>query len=151
MLIMNGWRAAALAIVLTSVPARAEVIVTDAWIRGTVGGQKSTGAFMQLRSTTDTSLVGIASTVAQSAELHETKSEGGMMKMRPMNALALPAGKMVELKPGGYHVMLVDLTQALKAGETIPLTLTFQARDGRRSTMSVQAAVRPLTALDARH
>jgi copper(I)-binding protein len=143
---MNVLRLAIAMLALAAMPVMAQVTVSDAWIRGTVAGQKSTGAFMQLKSSTDTALVGVASAVAKSAELHETKSDGGMMRMRPMDALELPAGKLVELKPGGYHVMLLDLSETLRTGSTVPLTLTFQGRDGSRTTVSVPAEVRALTA-----
>jgi periplasmic copper chaperone A len=143
---MNVLRLAIAMLALAAMPVMAQVTVSDAWIRGTVAGQKSTGAFMQLKSSADTALVGVASAVAKSAELHETKSDGGMMRMRPMDALELPAGKLVELKPGGYHVMLLDLSETLRTGSTVPLTLTFQGRDGSRTTVSVPAEVRALTA-----
>jgi periplasmic copper chaperone A len=136
------------ALALAAMPAQAQVTVSDAWVRATVTGQKSTGAFMLLRSSTDTTLVGVASAVAKAAELHEVRNDGGLMRMRPMDALELPAGKLVELRPGGYHVMLLDLSETLRAGSTVPLTLTFQGRDGGRTTVSVPAEVRALTAAD---
>ena len=75
------------------------------------------------------------------------KKDGGMMKMSAIDALALPAGKTVELKPGGYHVMLMDLAQPLKEGETVPLTLTFEDKAGKKQTqVEVKAPVRALTA-----
>jgi len=125
--------------------AQAQVTVTDAWVRGTVAGQKTTGAFMQLKSATDTTLVGVRSTVAGTAELHEMKDDGGMMKMRALDSVALPAGKTVDLKPSGTHVMLFDVTEMLKAGSRVPLTLTFRSADGRTSTIDINAEVRPLT------
>jgi copper(I)-binding protein len=71
--------------------------------------------------------------------------DGGMMKMRAIPQIALPAGKPVTLGPGGYHVMLMDLAQPLKEGETVPVTLTFADKDGRRTTQDVKAPVRALT------
>ena len=115
-------------------------------MRGTVTGQKATGAFMQLKSPADTSLVAVASPVAKIVEVHEMKMEGGMMKMRAVDKLALPAGKTVELKPGGYHVMLMDLAQPLKEGDTVPLTLTFEDKAGKKQTQDVKAQVKALTA-----
>jgi hypothetical protein len=129
-----------------ALPAVAQVVVTDAWVRGTVAGQKATGAFMQLKSATDASLVGAASPVAGIVEVHEMKMEGGMMKMNAVDRLPLPAGKTVELKPGGYHVMLMDLKQPLKEGETVPVTLTFEDKAGKKQTVEVKAPVRPLAA-----
>ena len=64
--------------------------------------------------------------------------------MRPISGVDLPAGKTVALKPGGYHVMLLDLNQQLKEGETVPLTLVLEAKDRKRETVEVKALVRPL-------
>jgi len=125
--------------------AAAQVSVTDAWVRGTVAGQKATGAFMQLKSPADTALVDAASPVAKIVEIHEMKVEGGMMKMRAIDKLSLPAGKAVELKPGGYHVMLMDLVQPLKEGDTVPLKLTFEDKAGKKQTLEVKAQVKSLT------
>ena len=69
-----------------------------------------------------------------------------MMKMSAVDKLALPAGKAVELKPGGYHVMLMDLVKPLKEGDTVPLQLTFEDKAGKKSTVEVKAAVKSLTA-----
>jgi hypothetical protein len=126
--------------------ASAQVTATDPWVRGTVTGQKATGAFMQLKSPADTALVAAASPVAKIVEIHEMKMEGGMMKMKAIDKLALPAGKAVDLKPGGYHVMLMDLVGPLKDGETVPLQLTFEDQAGRKQTVDVKAVVRPLAA-----
>jgi periplasmic copper chaperone A len=140
---------AALLAVATSaaaLPAFAQVAVSDAWVRGTVAGQAATGAFMQLRSPTDAALVAAASPVAKVVEIHEMKMDGGVMKMAAIDRLALPAGKAVELKPGGYHVMLMDLKQPLKAGDTVPVTLTFEDKAGKKTTVEVKAPVKSLTA-----
>jgi copper(I)-binding protein len=126
--------------------APAQVTVTDPWVRGTVTGQKATGAFMQLKSPADTALVAAASPVAKIVEIHEMKMEGGMMKMNAVDRLALPAGKAVDLKPGGYHVMLMDLVKPLKDGDTVPLQLTFEDRAGKKQTVEVKAVVKPLAA-----
>jgi copper(I)-binding protein len=74
------------------------------------------------------------------------RMEGGMMRMRAVDKLALPAGKAVELAPGGYHVMLMDLAKPLQEGDTVPLRLTFEDKAGKRSTVEVKAQVRALTA-----
>ena len=135
--------AAALAAAL-ALPAAAQIAVADAWVRGTVAGQKATGAFMHLTSLADMTLVAAASPMAKVVEIHEMKQEGGVMKMNAVDRVALPAGKTVELKPGGFHVMLMDLAQPLKEGETVPLTLTFEDKAGKRQTVAVQAPVRAL-------
>lgn len=136
--------AAGLVLAMVSVAAHAQVVVKDAWIRGTVAGQKATGAFMQLQSPSDSSLVAVSSPVAKIVELHTMSMDGGVMKMRQVDSIALPAGGTVDLKPGGLHVMLMDVS-ALKDGETVPLKLTFADKSGKRTTQDVNAVVRPLT------
>ncbi len=126
--------------------ASAQVTVTDPWVRGTVTGQKATGAFMRLTSATDAALVAAASPVAKIVEVHQMKMEGGMMKMSAVDKVALPAGKAVDLRPGGYHVMLMELVKPLNDGDTVPLLLTFEDRAGKKQTVEVKAPVRPLAA-----
>jgi hypothetical protein len=136
---------AALAALLVVLPAAAQVTVTDPWIRGTVQGQMATGAFMKLQSTRDARLVEAASPVAGVVEIHEMAMENNIMRMRAVKALDLPAGRAVELKPGGYHVMLMDLKQQMKEGEVVPVTLVVETA-GRRETIEVKASVRAPTA-----
>ena len=136
----------AIALALGATVAGAQVTVADAWVRGTVAGQKATGAFMQLKSSADTALVSAASPVAAVVEIHEMKMDAGVMKMSAVKSLAVPAGKTTELKPGGYHVMLMELRQPLKEGETVPVTLNFEDKAGRKQSVEVKAAVRALTA-----
>ncbi len=125
--------------------APANVDVKDAWVRATVAQQKSTGAFMQLNAKADTRLVEVSSPIAGVVELHEMAMDKDVMRMRPVKAgLALPAGQAVELKPGGYHVMLMDLKGPVKAGDVVPVTLVFEGKDGQRSTLDVKATARPL-------
>ena len=135
------------AIIVASMPAlaaQAQTTVKDPWVRGTVASQKASGAFMHITSTAGGKLVAASSPVAGVVEVHEMAMEGTVMKMRAVPALELPAGKTVELKPGGYHVMLMDLKQQLKTGETVPLTLTIEGKDGKRETVEVKAPVKPL-------
>jgi copper(I)-binding protein len=73
------------------------------------------------------------------------KMDGGVMKMRAVARLDLPAGKPVKLQPGGYHVMLMDLKQPLKKGDLVPLTLKFEGKDKSVETIEVKAEVRDLT------
>ncbi|MFT3664135.1 copper chaperone PCu(A)C [Piscinibacter sp.] len=133
---------AALALLAGSAAAFAQTTVKDAWVRGTVEPQRATGAFMQITSAQGGKLVGVRSPLAGVAEVHEMAMEGNVMKMRAVAALELPAGRAVELKPGGYHVMLMDLKQTLKAGEAVPLTLSIEGRDGKRETLELQVPVR---------
>ena len=132
--------------------AQAQITVTDAWVRGTVAQQKASGMFAVFTSAQGGTLIGASSPVAGVVEIHEMSMEGSTMRMRPLTGgLPLPAGQAVELKPGGYHVMLMDLKQPLKAGETITVTFEFEAADGKRERVEVQAPVRPLGAMGAMH
>lgn len=125
--------------------AHAQVTVKDPWVRATVSAQKATGAFMQITSAQDARLVEARSPVAGVVEIHEMAMEKDVMKMRALpNGLALPAGKTVELKSGGYHVMLMDLKQQMKDGDTVPLTLVVEGKDKKRTTIEVKAPVKPL-------
>jgi copper(I)-binding protein len=141
-------RSFAVALFLAVAPsvAFAQVTVTDPWVRGTVAGQRATGAFMKLTPAADQKLVAAASPVAKIVEIHEMAMDGGVMKMRAIPKLALPAGKATELKPGGYHVMLMALDRTLAEGETVPITLTFEDAAGKRQTVEIKAPVKPLTA-----
>lgn len=129
--------------------AQAQVTVKDPWVRATVAQQKATGAFMQLQSVQEARLVGARSPVAGVVEVHEMTLVGDVMKMRAIPSLPLPAGKAVELKPGGYHVMLMDLKAAVKDGETVPVTLIVEGRDGQRQNIEIQAPVRGMKAAPA--
>ena len=137
---------AIMALSLHAAAAQAQVSVKDAWVRATVPHQKATGAFMQLQSTTDVRLVAVTSPVTPAVEIHEMAMQGEVMRMRKVEGVALPAGKIVELRPGSYHVMLFDLKQQLAVGETVPLKLVFEGKDGRRESVDTRAVVRPLNA-----
>jgi copper(I)-binding protein len=118
------------------------VTITDAWARATVQGQKATGAFMKITAKDNTKLVGVSSPVAGLAEIHEMKMEKDVMKMAALpNGLDLPAGKAVELKPGSYHVMLMDLKAPLTKDTTVPLTLTLQDAKGVKSNVELKVLV----------
>jgi periplasmic copper chaperone A len=129
----------------------AQVSVKDAWVRATVPHQKATGAFLQVTAATESRLVEVRTPVAGSIELHEMSMASNVMKMRAVAAVALPAGKPVEFKPGGYHIMLLGLKQPIREGESVPLTLVVEGRDGKRESVEVKAAVRPLTAHGGAH
>ena len=124
--------------------AQASVTATDAWVRGTVPAQQTTGVFVTLRSSEESRLVAVTTPAARSAEIHASEQKQGVMHMHALDAIALPAGQRVELKPGSFHIMLVGLTRALSAGDTVPLTFTFEDRQGKRTRIEVRAEVRPL-------
>jgi len=123
---------------------QAQTTVKDPWVRGTVAGQKATGMFGQIVSASGGKLVSASSPVAGVVEVHEMVMDGNVMKMRAVTGLELPAGKAVELKPGGYHVMLMDLKQELKAGESVPVTLVIEGAGGKRESVEIKAPVKAL-------
>ena len=131
---------------LCTLPALAEVTVAEAWVRATVPAQKATGAFMHLKSDADARLVSAASPVAGVVEIHEMLLDKDVMTMTRIDGLDLPAGQSVELKPGGYHVMLMDLQAQVKEGDAVPLTLVVENKDGSRQTLEVTAPARALNA-----
>ena len=139
---MKSRLAVALAATLIAFPALAQVTVTDAWVRSTVPAQKATGAFMKVKSETDAKLVSASSPVAKVVEVHEMTMKDNVMQMRAVESIVLPAGKEVELKPGGYHVMLMELPKPVDKGASVPITLTFVGKDGRKFTQEVKAVAR---------
>ena len=136
----------AIALASASHLAHAQTTVTEPWVRGTVAQQKASGAFMQLTSAQGGKLVSASSPVAGVVEIHEMAMEGNVMKMRAIPGLDLPPGKAVELKPGGYHVMLMDLKKQLTPGDTVLVTLVVEGKDGKRESVEVKAPVKDLAA-----
>ena len=126
--------------------ASAEVTVKDAWVRGVVSGQKVTGAFMTVTSTEDAKIVGASSQIAKRAEIHISMVMGGVNHMRSVDAIPLPAGQPVELKAGSYHVMLMEITQPIRPGDTVSLALKVVGKDGKPAEIPVRAKVRPVNA-----
>jgi len=138
--------AACLPLALSCAWAQAQTVeVKDAWIRGTVAGQKATGAFMEITSKAPARLVGVSSPAAGTVEIHGMKMENGVMKMFPVEAVELPAGRAAKLAPGSHHVMFFDLKQPLAVGDRVPLKLTVEFADKRRETLDLSVEVRSLT------
>jgi copper(I)-binding protein len=121
--------------------AMAQVKIEDGWARATVQGQKATGAFMKITAPQATRLVAVSTPVAGVAEVHEMKMEGNVMKMRALPALDLPANQTVELKPGSYHLMLMDLKAPLMKDSNVALTLTFKDAKGVETKQQVSVPV----------
>lgn len=133
---------AALAVATLGAWANDAVEVDNAWVRATVPGQMATGAFMTLTAKDGAKLVGASTPVAGVAQVHEMKMDVGVMKMAEVKGgLELPAGKAVQLKPGGYHVMLMDLKSTLAKDSTVPLTLIFKDAKGVESKMELKLPV----------
>ncbi|WMW81905.1 copper chaperone PCu(A)C [Undibacterium cyanobacteriorum] len=128
-----------------SFTAHAQVAVKDAWVRATVGPQKVTGAFLQITATQDAKLVAAQSDAAKKVELHTMEMDKDVMRMREIASLDLPAGKTVELKPGSYHIMLIDLNKPVKEGDTVAITLVIENKDKKRENIEVKATAKSLT------
>lgn len=110
------------------------------WSRATAPGAKVAGAFMQIQNAGDADeLLSAQSEVAGKVELHEMKMVDGVMQMKAIKAVALPAAAEVKLAPGGLHVMLIDLKRPLKQGETFPMVLTFAKAGTVKVDVQVEA------------
>lgn len=103
-----------------------EITVTDVWARASAG-MGNGAVFLTINNAGDSAdkLIGASTPAAKIAQLHTHLEEGGVMRMRQIEGIDLPTGSHVQLKPGGMHVMLMDLSAPLKEGESFPLTLTF--------------------------
>jgi periplasmic copper chaperone A len=117
------------------------VQVSKAWARATVPGQKVAGVYLEIRSPRDAKIVAVKSSAGASAEIHSMSNDGGVMRMRELEVLPLPAGETVELKPGGNHIMLLDIKRQLKPGDKVPVTLIVEEGKKKR-TVKVDAEVR---------
>ncbi|MDB5891258.1 MAG: copper chaperone PCu(A)C [Polaromonas sp.] len=129
---------------------KALVQVDGAWIRVAVQGQSGTGAFMSLTARESTRLVGVSTPVAGVAEVHEMRMDGDIMRMRAVPALELAAGKTVQLRPGSYHVMLMDLKAPLKTGTVVPVTLLLENAKGVASKVELKVPVMAAAPVAAR-
>lgn len=143
-LIPRAIGAAVLATMVMST-AYAQVAVEAAWVRATVAQQQATGAFMRLTAEKDSKLVGAESSVANIVEIHEMAVQDDVMKMRQVSDIALPLGRTIELKPGSYHIMLIQLRQQVKEGDVVPITLIFEDDTGKQDSVRINAPVKPLT------
>lgn len=132
----------ALASLSLAAAAHAQVTVSDPWVRATVPQQKATGLFMHIDAAQDVKLVAGQSPVAGVVEIHEMVMENDVMKMREIpGGLEIAKGRTMSLKPGGYHVMLLDLKAPLAKDSTVPLTLVFQDAKGVESKLNLTVPV----------
>jgi copper(I)-binding protein len=129
------------ALLLPAAASAEGVGVSDAWSRATVTTAAPGVAYLTITDTgAADSVTGVSTPIAASASLHQSTTEGGVMRMTPVPALPIAAGGTVTLAPGGYHIMLEGLTQALKAGDQFPLTLTFE----HAGPITTMVTVKPL-------
>ena len=134
-----------------SLQVNAQTVVDDAWVRATVAGQPSTGAFMHITASSDSKLVEVQSPVAKTVQIHESKMENDVMSMQQVASVALPAGKSVAIVPEGYHVMLIDLVGQIKVGDQVPLTLIVEDSKGVKESIEVKAQARALNSMPMHH
>lgn len=145
-----GFCALVVAIALASSPALArdyalkELRIVEPYARATAPGARTGGAYFKIenRGAANDALVGVASPVAETAELHVMRIDGKLAQMRPISRIGLPGGAIVTLAPNGYHVMLIGLKRPLVAGDTLPLKLTFE----KAGSVEIEASIIPLTA-----
>jgi len=119
------------------------VSVEQVWARATVPGQKVAGGYLSIRSDQAAALTAVRSPLAGSAEVHSMSNDNGVMRMRRLPSLDLPAGETIRLAPGGKHIMLLDIKRPLHAGERVPLVLTVE-RNAKNTSVHVEAEVRAL-------
>lgn len=105
-----------------------DISIEKPWSRATPSGAPVGAGYVTLKNTGSAAdkLVSATADVAGKVEIHEMSMDNGVMKMRAVNGLEIPAGKSVELKPGGYHIMFMQLKQPLKAGDAVKGVLTFE-------------------------
>jgi len=118
--------------------------VQSAWASATVPGQPVGAAYMRITSKEPVALVRIQTPVSSRVQVHTMHTEKGVMKMREIGELRIPASQPVELAPGGTHLMLLGLKKPLKAGESVPLTLTFRRADKTEAHVFVKAPIKPM-------
>ncbi|MBV6821996.1 copper chaperone PCu(A)C [Pseudomonas sp. PD9R] len=126
----------------------AQTQVNDAWVRATVAGQPSSGAFMTLQADTDSKLLSVQSPVAKTVQIHQMTMKDDVMRMGEVESVPLPAGKPVSFDPNGYHIMLMDLSGQIKEGSKVPLILVVENAKGEKETIKVEAEARALDAMD---
>lgn len=150
MMIKPGW--VGLAVLLYAAQSFAgEVTVSDAWSRATAPGQDVAVVGLHITSQKDARMIAVSSPASVEAQMHTMSHENGMMKMRMVESFSLPAKEEIVLGGGGDHLMLINLKKPLKAGDTVPLTLTVQFADKATEKIEVRAKVRALTDMHMEH
>lgn len=127
------------------------VTVTNAWAKTTVPGGKVSAAYMDIKSTAPVKLLKAETSIAGNVEIHNMKMNDGVMEMKAVDAIDVPANKTVSLKPGGYHVMLMMLAASINKGDTVPIKLTFEGADKKPFTVDVKAKAQENNSADHKH
>jgi hypothetical protein len=144
MKIVRSMAAAGLAVICLVSGANAQVTVEDAWLRASVGAGKNTAGYAVIRNGGDTAdeLLSVRTPIAAVVELHESRSEDGVMSMRPVGNVLVPPHDSIELRPGGFHLMIMGLNGPLRAGDVVKLQLVFRSA----GTIEASAKVMPVSA-----
>jgi copper(I)-binding protein len=123
---------------------RGGITIVDPWVRATPAGSNVSSAYFEIRSAAGVSdrLVAAKSPVAGAVEIHSWSIEDGVAKMRSKPSMAVPPSQVLVLKPGGDHLMLMNLTRQLKVGDVVELVLVFE----KAGEIAVEAKVAPLGA-----
>jgi copper(I)-binding protein len=148
MLSRSVWAALWLALGAVGMAEGSEITVTGAWARATAPGQQVAGIYFDILSRANARLVGLQSPAADRGELHEMRMDDGIMRMRRLDAIALPAGEKIQLKPAGLHAMLFGLKQPLRAGDNLPITLAIVDAKGVQLSIRAEVQVRNLDGTD---
>ena len=124
----------------TAIAQTSELVIKNVWARAMPGGAQTGAAYATIISPTADRLTAVSSPVAKTAQLHTMSMDDGIMRMRAVEGIDVPAGQAVTLKPGGFHIMLEGLNQPLHEGQSFPLTLTFEKAGQRQVTVPVAKA-----------
>ncbi len=127
------------------------VNVYDAWVRDTVPGAMVSAAYMRIKSDAPVKLVKAESLIAGVTEIHKMEMKDGIMKMQAVDAIEVVPGKVVDLMPGGYHIMLMMLKDQIKPGGKVPLTLTFEGAGKKQTVIKVEAKAQARDAQEHKH
>ncbi len=118
---------------------KSPVTIYEIWARPTVPGGNVSAAYMQIKSSAPVKLLKVDAAIAGNVEIHNMNMKDGVMEMKAVDAIDVPVNKIVELKPGGYHVMLMMLSKPINKGDSVPLKLTFEGGDKKTFTINVNA------------
>lgn len=132
-------------LLLSSLAFAADIKIEGAWSRATAPGQEVGSIGMVITSAKDAKLIAVSTPAAESSEIHTMTMDGGVMKMRQLEFLDLPANQPVKLGPGGDHLMMFGLKKPLKAGQKIPVTLTVEFADKTKKKIKVKAEIKPIS------
>lgn len=139
------------ALAFSAVTRADEIKTSESWARTTSPGQTNSAIYLTIVSQQGADVIAVSSSIAHSASLHSMTHEGGVMKMRELDILPLPAKQEVKLSPGGTHIMLDDLKRPLGVGDSVPLILTIKFADQHIEKIGLNVPVKPLTASHEHH